>query len=507
MDKKRRIKIWIYMTIFVVISLVSLFLIIPNFDSPFLSLLFWFIGIVLVISFTTLIHEFGHYLVATKNGVKVYEFAIGFGPTLFSSVRDNGTLFSIKLLPLGGYVSVASDLTNEKIKEIKNNFPNMTEEERQKFIDQLHKMNLDINNFENDKSIDSISYPRKTLFAAGGILFNLASIFILSFMGNFLYGTNTPTNGIIIPSSESVYEVHSAYSYDLETKEYGTEISGYQNIISLMSSSHYNEISDLVTFTSNMPLNINLYYSLNGTKYEITDSGILNYKFYSLNGFKRGEEVLNGSSSYQNENIAYLISFEYYNLLNRKADSVIFTNGTYNENGVLQDANFKIEFLSDYSTHLVLEGYSNSVLQLNRQQVKPIYFKESAESIKYSGFELIYVSLIDSFKVIFYSLVLTIDFFLLGVISQNTNFHMVSSGLEQYTFASYFQWFVNVSIILSALMIFFNILPIPPLDGWKITQYTYEGKTKKKIRKETEKKVSMIGWLLIIAIMFLLLFF
>jgi regulator of sigma E protease len=50
-------------------------------------------------------HEFGHYWVARRCGVKVLRFSIGFGRPLFS-VRWRGTEWSISPIPLGGYVKM-----------------------------------------------------------------------------------------------------------------------------------------------------------------------------------------------------------------------------------------------------------------------------------------------------------------------------------------------------------------------------------------------------------------
>lgn len=46
-------------------------------------------------------HEFGHFLLAKANGVTVLEFSIGMGPKLIGFTR-NGTLYSLRLLPIGG---------------------------------------------------------------------------------------------------------------------------------------------------------------------------------------------------------------------------------------------------------------------------------------------------------------------------------------------------------------------------------------------------------------------
>ena len=57
----------------------------------------------LVLLFMITIHEFGHYIIAKIFDFKVNEFAIGMGPALYKKVKKNGEIFSIRLLPLGGF--------------------------------------------------------------------------------------------------------------------------------------------------------------------------------------------------------------------------------------------------------------------------------------------------------------------------------------------------------------------------------------------------------------------
>lgn len=59
-------------------------------------LLFLLIFGVVVIS-----HEFGHFLIARMNGIHVVEFSVGMGPTI-ASIHKGDTVYSLKLLPLGG---------------------------------------------------------------------------------------------------------------------------------------------------------------------------------------------------------------------------------------------------------------------------------------------------------------------------------------------------------------------------------------------------------------------
>ena len=74
---------------------------------------------ILVLSITVCVHEFGHFLFAKKAGIYVYEFSIGMGPRLLKFNRKNDeTDYSIRLLPIGGYVQ----LSGESI-EIDENIP------------------------------------------------------------------------------------------------------------------------------------------------------------------------------------------------------------------------------------------------------------------------------------------------------------------------------------------------------------------------------------------------
>ena len=53
-------------------------------------------------------HEFGHFIVAKINGVKVEEFAIGMGPQIFK-IKGIETVYSIRLLPIGGFVKMLGE--------------------------------------------------------------------------------------------------------------------------------------------------------------------------------------------------------------------------------------------------------------------------------------------------------------------------------------------------------------------------------------------------------------
>jgi regulator of sigma E protease len=70
------------------------------------------IGIVLVLGVIILVHEWGHFIVARRFGVRVDVFSIGFGPRLFG-VKVGDTDWRLSAVPLGGYVRMAGqDLTD-----------------------------------------------------------------------------------------------------------------------------------------------------------------------------------------------------------------------------------------------------------------------------------------------------------------------------------------------------------------------------------------------------------
>src|SRR5260370_24086730 len=64
------------------------------------------VGVALVLGVIILVHEWGHFIVARRFGVRVDVFSIGFGPRLFGWKRG-ATDWRISAIPLGGYVRLA----------------------------------------------------------------------------------------------------------------------------------------------------------------------------------------------------------------------------------------------------------------------------------------------------------------------------------------------------------------------------------------------------------------
>ena len=79
--------------------------------SSFISILnnIWpYVVAVLIFIILIIIHEFGHFIAAKSLGVKVNEFAVGFGPKLFSK-KWGETTYKVNLIPLGGYCAMEGE--------------------------------------------------------------------------------------------------------------------------------------------------------------------------------------------------------------------------------------------------------------------------------------------------------------------------------------------------------------------------------------------------------------
>lgn len=81
------------------------------------------ISSIIIFLLVILIHEFGHFIVAKMNGVSVLEFSIGMGPKLFQR-ESNGTLYSLRVLPVGGYCQLeGEDEENDSPNSLNNQSP------------------------------------------------------------------------------------------------------------------------------------------------------------------------------------------------------------------------------------------------------------------------------------------------------------------------------------------------------------------------------------------------
>ena len=150
---------------------------------------------VIVFSLLVFIHEFGHFLLAKKNGVKVIEFSIGFGPRLFSFVKGE-TRYSFKIIPFGG----ACQMLNKEM---------ISEEE--------------MANEDLSKSFESKSVWARMSIVLAGPIFNFVLAFILAVIVIGTVGYDKPE--ITDIDSGSPAEAAGLMPGDIITEYNGADIS------------------------------------------------------------------------------------------------------------------------------------------------------------------------------------------------------------------------------------------------------------------------------------------
>ncbi|MDQ0148946.1 RIP metalloprotease RseP [Eubacterium multiforme] len=141
-----------------------------------------------VIAFSVLIivHEFGHFILAKINGVKVEEFSIGMGPKIFS-IEGKETKYSLGILPIGGYVKM------------------LGEEE-------------DVN---DDKSFSSKSPLRKITIILAGAIMNIVLALVI-------YTALSAHFGFALPKVATVVDGSPAYKVGIKPGDEFKKIDGHK---------------------------------------------------------------------------------------------------------------------------------------------------------------------------------------------------------------------------------------------------------------------------------------
>ncbi|MDA0119503.1 sigma E protease regulator RseP [Vibrio sp. T11.5] len=83
------------------------------------GILWNFASFIIALGILVAVHEYGHFWVARRCGVKVEKFSIGFGKSIWSKIGKDGTEYSISIIPLGGYVKMLDGRVDEVPQEQK----------------------------------------------------------------------------------------------------------------------------------------------------------------------------------------------------------------------------------------------------------------------------------------------------------------------------------------------------------------------------------------------------
>ena len=132
------------------------------------------VAFISVFTAVVLVHELGHFIAARRSGVKVYEFSIGFpfSPCLCTLFRHRETSFTLRLLPLGGFVRFSKDEEDEA------------------------------------KDLFEASHIKRALIMSAGSFFNMVFAFLV-FIPVFVFGQDLPFLHALSVSAKTLWEILS----------------------------------------------------------------------------------------------------------------------------------------------------------------------------------------------------------------------------------------------------------------------------------------------------------
>ena len=159
------------------------------------------IGAIIVFLLVITLHEFGHFSAAKFSGVKVNEFSIGMGPVIYQN-REGETDYSLRLLPMGGYVAMEGEEENSN----------------------------------DPRSFNNATVSKRILITVAGVFMNFVLAIIAFFIVGLISGTPTTTVGSLVenmPAIESGIETGDRiFSIN------GVETNSWNEILSQISSAN-----------------------------------------------------------------------------------------------------------------------------------------------------------------------------------------------------------------------------------------------------------------------------
>jgi membrane-associated protease RseP (regulator of RpoE activity) len=160
-----------------------------------LGVLFVVLGVGLSIG----LHEIGHLVPAKKFGVKVTQYMVGFGPTVWSTRRGE-TEYGIKAIPLGGYIRMIGmfpprpgDAEGTIRVSSTGRFTQLADEARQLSLEEIKPG-------DEDRVFYKLSVPKKVVVMMGGPVMNLVIAVVLLTGLVTLYGGQEVKDGAIVAS-------------------------------------------------------------------------------------------------------------------------------------------------------------------------------------------------------------------------------------------------------------------------------------------------------------------
>lgn len=406
-----------------------------------ISVLITILKIVFILGFLVFIHEGGHFLVAKLCKIKVLEFAIGFGPTIWSK-QGKETRYALRLIPLGGFVNMIG------------------EEERS----------------DEEGSFSKASIPKRIAVVAAGGLVNIIFALIVYFILISSVGNN------VSPIVNYSMEGTDAQAVGIQSGDRITKING--------KTIHYKtDIDDALAKCNGEDLTVEIKRNgekqtytfapreekYNYTGIAISTAGELNTKIAAISpmspaeeqGLEVGDNILQIDNVDVKDDAQKLIE----EINKKQGEEIIFT---IERNGETKDISITPEVKSDYYLGVYLQMAENNF----------------ANNIYYAFWETgdFAFSIVDNLKLLF-----------TGNVTVDQMMGPVGIG-EVVAQTNGFVDFIYILALVSISLGFTNLLPFPPLDGGKILILLIEAIRRKPIKEQTELTIQMVGFMLLIGL-------
>ncbi len=248
--------------------------------SHILNYLYIAAGVVFLFGAAIFVHEFGHFWVALKRGLKVEEFAIGFGPKILSWKR-NGIDYSLRWIPAGGFVRLPQMMTSTAMEGTGEQHPSSAQVSKE------------------SAPLPPVSALSKILVAVAGPAMNVIFAFALATVVYFVglpVPVNPPIIGYVDPKSpEGRLGIHDG---DKIVAIDGKPVKSWDDVFktTILALTNVFQVTIAHEGTSNSPAASSNTYSLTAA---INDSLVL--KFKTLNLEPRDHlvisEVVSGSAA------------------------------------------------------------------------------------------------------------------------------------------------------------------------------------------------------------------
>lgn len=404
------------------------------------------IKIVFILGFLVLIHEGGHFLVAKLCKIKVNEFAIGFGPTIWKK-QGKQTKYALRLIPLGGFVSMEG------------------EEEHS----------------DEEGSFSKASIPKRIAVVAAGGLVNIAFAIIIYFILMSSIGNNV-SNYVdsIIPNTNA--EVVGLKPNDKILKVNGKTIFYKADLDKAMEQSNGEEL-EVVIERDGQEQTIYvepMTEQYNYTGIAISGTGEIATKIVAIypnspaamQGLEANDIILSVNGVEIKEDATTTTTTQLVNEINRNIGQNL--NFMIQRNGETIAVEVTPEVRENYYMGVYLKVAENNL----------------GNNLYYAFFETgeFAFSIVDNLKMLFTGGV-SIDQMMgpvgIGEVVSQTN------GIAD---------FVYILALVSISLGFTNLLPFPPLDGGKIVILLIEAIRRKPMKQQTEIAIQMVGFMVLIGL-------